>query len=126
MHRRNLSFAVFVSLLLVLGLVAGGCSWLKNMTIPDTPAGKYLAAREMFNGSIQTYLEYYELQPAETQAAWKANIDPLADAGFVALDGWKLALVSGDPTFDWVAEFLVVKRQLINLFAQYFIKTDLK
>lgn len=114
--------AVLLALMLILAVAFLGCTWVKSMTIPATPEGKYLAARVGFNKSVATYEEYYQAASEETQAKWKAEIDPFVLSGFTALDGWKLARVEGTPTAEWEREFLSLKRKLVNLLFLYKIK----
>ena len=65
-------------------------AWVNGTEL--TPAARYYDALVTFNRNVAQYLEVYRLSPPDTQAKWKAQIDPIVQIASQALDSWRVAL----------------------------------
>lgn len=110
----------FVALVLacMLLLAFSGCGLFEGITIPDTPHGKYLAARTQFNKSLNQYLTYYDQQTPEVQAEWKVKYDPKFLVAASGLDIWSFSLDTGAPTAEQEAAWLSAKNALIDILVE--------
>lgn len=119
--RRNTLVALLIGLFI---LAFSGCVLFQGAEIPETPEGKYLAARIEFNSVLTRYLDFYDKADAEVQAKCYRDVDPLFDWGHAALSAWSLGLRVGTPTAEYEAEVLKLKNEILVLLFDLFGWTE--
>lgn len=111
----KLKLSVFVLFLSMMILSISSCSILQSNL---TPNQRYYAALKAFDDNVEDYLAMYKVAPAETQAKWKKNIDPVIKQANTALKAWKQALGTSEEASQEKV-WMEVKDQLLAALFQY-------
>lgn len=78
----------------------------------------YVVARDQFNTQVSTYLDAYDQADPETQARWKAEIDPQIRSVDLAFKAWNQSLTSGTATAEQREATLKAKDMLIDMLVE--------
>lgn len=112
MRRRSSSIAV--GLLFMIFLLAS-CSALQNtVKEPMTPKQNYLTALTVWNDQVTTYNAAYKGAGPETQAKWKAQIDPAIQLANAAIRAWGSSINTVDESAKF-AEWERVRDKALTL-----------
>jgi len=112
MKRRLSNYAVGALVAYVV-LFMGGCTFTKNVQLPQSQEEAYFEALRFYNARAESYKFHFLLAPEEVQAKWTKKINPIFKEASDILDIWDQTLIAGQDAATSVERWENIKRQLI-------------
>ena len=90
--RRTYFTVAMIVLLAVMAACYPACVTIDKVGQQNLPIKAYHTALRIFNTALESYEAHYQAAPADQQATWRKEIDPVILKADAALDAWGLAV----------------------------------